>query len=100
MRNDGGSSQPGGVEKHFVVWEGRFLRTGSVGGAAKVKIFEKHWDSTKPQAELPSPGLLPPRLGLLPRMAAAAALAPTPLDLLQRMATAAAVLAPPPRSPN
>ena len=40
MRNDGGSSQPGGIEKHFEVWEGRFLRTGFVGGAAEVKSFE------------------------------------------------------------
>ena len=40
MRNDGGSSQPGDIEKHFKVCECRFLRTGSVGGAAKVKTFE------------------------------------------------------------
>ena len=40
MRNDGGSSQPGDIEKHFEVWEGKVLRTGSVRGAAKVKTFE------------------------------------------------------------
>ena len=40
MRNCGGSSQPGDIEKHFIVWEGKALRTGSVCGAAKVKIFE------------------------------------------------------------
>ena len=40
MPNDGGSSQPGDIEKHFKAWEGRFLRTGSLGGAEKVKTSE------------------------------------------------------------
>ena len=35
MRNDGGSSQPGDIEKHFEVWEGKVLRKSSVRGAAK-----------------------------------------------------------------
>ena len=38
MRNDGGSSQPGVIERQ--VWEGKLLRTGSVGGAAKTKKYE------------------------------------------------------------
>ena len=77
MRNHGGSSQPGDIEKHFKVCEGKVVRTGFVRGAAKVKTFETHWDSTKLQSELPRPGLLPLRLDLLPRVVAAAA-APTP----------------------
>ena len=40
MRSDGGSSQPGDIEKHSEVWEGKVLRTGSVRGAAKVKAIE------------------------------------------------------------
>ena len=40
IRHDGGSSQPGDIEKHFEVWEGRFLHTSSVGDAAKFKTFE------------------------------------------------------------
>ena len=32
---DGDRSQPGDIEKHFEVWKGRFLSTGSVGSAAK-----------------------------------------------------------------
>ena len=40
MRQSGGSSQPGDIGKHFDVWEGRFLRTGSVGDDAKVITFE------------------------------------------------------------
>ena len=40
MRNGGGSSQPGDIEKQFEVWEGKVLRTGSVRGAAKVKTFD------------------------------------------------------------
>ena len=43
----------------------------------KSKLSEPHWGSTKPQARVPSPGLLPPPLDLLPQIAAAAA-APTP----------------------
>ena len=39
-RNDGGSSQPEDIEKHFKAREGRVLRTGSVRGGAKVKTFE------------------------------------------------------------
>ena len=53
MRNDGGSSQPGDIEKHFEVWKGKVLRRGSVRGAAQVKTFETHWDSTKLQAKTP-----------------------------------------------
>ena len=78
------------------------------------------WDSTKPQAKLISPGLLPPRLDLLPRMAVVApqaevpspgqlpprldllprmaAVAPTPLDLLSRLAAAAVAPTPRPSS--
>ena len=40
MRHGGGSSQPGDIEKHFEVSEGRLLRTGSFGDAAKAKTFE------------------------------------------------------------
>ena len=40
MRNDGGSSQPGDIEKHVKVWEGKVLRTGSVRGAEKAITFE------------------------------------------------------------
>ena len=40
MRHNGGSSQPGDIEKQFEVWEGRFLRTSSVGDAAKFKTSE------------------------------------------------------------
>ena len=40
MPNDGGSCQPGDIEKHSKAWEGRFLCTGSVGGAAKIKTIK------------------------------------------------------------
>ena len=88
MRKDGGSSQPGGIEKHSKAWEGRFLRKGSVGVPQNSKLSKPHWDSTELQAKLPSPGLLLARPGLLPRMAA---VAPAPQDLLPRMTAAAAV---------
>ena len=67
-----------------------------MGGAAKVKTFETALEldhANLVQAKLPNPGLLLPRLELLPR---GGAVAPKPLDLLPRMAAAA--VAPTPRS--
>ena len=40
MGDDGGSGQLGDIEKHIPIWEGRFLRTSSVGDAAKFKTSE------------------------------------------------------------
>ena len=57
MRNGGGSSQPGDIEKHLEVWEGKVLRTRSVRGAAKVKTFETGFghNQAASQASLPGP---------------------------------------------
>ena len=98
MRDGSGSSQPGDIEKHFEVWEGKVLRTGSVRGAEKVKTFESALglNQATNRASQPGPAAAaagPPtadgggaRLNLLPRMAA---VAPTPLDLQPRMAAVA-----------
>ena len=56
MRHDGGSSQPGDIEKHFEIWEGRFLRTGSVGDTAKVKTFETALKLNQAASQASQPG--------------------------------------------
>ena len=56
MRNDCGSSQPGDIEKHYEVWEGKVHRTGSVRGAAKVKTFETALGLNRASSKAPRPG--------------------------------------------
>ena len=56
MWNGGGSSQPRDIEKHFEVWEGKVLRTGSVRGAAKVKTFETALGLNQAASQAPQPG--------------------------------------------
>ena len=57
MRNDGSSSsEPGNIENHFEVWEGRFPRKGSAGGAATVKTFETAWGLNQASSQAPQPG--------------------------------------------
>ena len=53
---DGGSSQPGDIEKHCKAWEGRFLRTGSVGGFAKVKTSETALGLNEAAGQASQPG--------------------------------------------
>ena len=55
-RQDGSSSEPGDIEKHFEVWEGRFPRKGSVGGAAKVKTFETTLGLNQVTSQASQPG--------------------------------------------
>ena len=87
MRNDGVSCAAGNIDKHVHGWTGKAHRTGSVRDMTKDST--PYCDSSKAQARLPSPGLLPPRMGFLPQMAA---VAPTLLDLLPRMAAVAPTL--------
>ena len=109
MRNGGVSCAAGNIEKHVHGWTGKVHRTGSVRDMTKDST--PYCDSSKAQARLPSPGLLPPRLGPLPRMAAVATqaqaklsspgLRPPRLDLLPQIAAVApqvAGVAPTPRS--
>ena len=56
VRNDGSSSQPGDIEKHFEVWEGKVLRSGSVRGAAKVKTFETALGLNQAASQASQPG--------------------------------------------
>ena len=56
MRPDGGSSQSADIEKHSEVWEGRILRTGSVGDAAKVKTLESALGLNQAASQAPQPG--------------------------------------------
>ena len=57
-RHDSGSSQPGDIGKHFEVWEGRFLRTGSVSDAAQVKTFETALGPNQVASQAFQPGLV------------------------------------------
>ena len=109
MRNDGVSNAAGNIDKHVHGWTGKVHRTGSVRDMTKDST--PYCDSSKAQARLPSPGLLPPRMGFLPRMAAVAptllgllprmaAVAPALLDLLPRMAAAAPQVAAVPPNPG
>ena len=56
MRNGGGSSQPGDIERHFEVWEGKVLRTGSVRGDEKVKTFETAFGLNQAASQASQPG--------------------------------------------
>ena len=56
MRNDGSSSQPGDIEKHFEVWEGKALRAGSVRGAAKVNTPETALGLNRAASQASQPG--------------------------------------------
>ena len=56
MRHYGGSSEPGNFEKPFEVWEGRFLPTGSVGDAAKIKPFETALGLNQAASQASQPG--------------------------------------------
>ena len=64
MRNCGGSSQPGDIEKHLEVWEGRSLRTGSAVGAAKVKTFETALGLNQDVSQASRPGPAAAAVGL------------------------------------
>ena len=55
-RQDGSSSEPGDIEKHFKAWEGRFLRTSSVGDAAVVKSFETAFGLNQSASQASQPG--------------------------------------------
>ena len=56
VRNDGGSSQPGDIEKHLKTWEGKALRTGSVRGAAEVKTFKTALGLNQATSKASQPG--------------------------------------------
>ena len=56
MRDDGGSSQPGDIEKHFGVWEYMVPQTGSVRGAAKAKKIKTALGLNQASSRASQPG--------------------------------------------